>query len=118
MGGSCAGRHWRPDVIKALDAAKIESFNPRLPEWTPEAMVVEDKHKEKDLFHVYVITNEAYGLISIFEIYQVGKKGKHAYVYLADEKTEAPKWTDNTPDKEITKAVLQLPAWFAVTFSI
>merc|ERR1712080_47302 len=107
------GREWRPTITKKLDAVKIKYFNPRLPpgcEWTPAHREKENKLKEKSQFQVYVITNDAYGLVSIFEVYQMGKQGKNVYVHLEAQKDYPPKWPvdPKKPIPEITKRVFGL----------
>ena len=68
LGGTCAKSTWRNELIPMLDDSKIETFNPVVPNWTPECQAEEDYHRENDDICLYVITPEGEGFYSFVEV--------------------------------------------------
>ena len=68
LGGTCAKSTWREELMEKLDTNKIESFNPVVPNWTPECQAIEDFHRETDDICLYVITPEGEGFYSFIEV--------------------------------------------------
>ena len=68
LGGTCASSTWREELIPMLDSERIETFNPVVPNWTPECQAEEDKHRETDDICLYVITPEGIGFYSFVEV--------------------------------------------------
>ena len=67
LGGTCATSTWREELISRLDE-RIETFNPVVPNWTPECQAEEDMHRETDDICLYVITPEGEGFYSFVEV--------------------------------------------------
>lgn len=65
--GTCGDSKWRDAVIKALRAAGIDSFNPVVPNWTPECAAVEAEHLATDKVIMMVITGETEAVASLAE---------------------------------------------------
>lgn len=68
LGGTCADSTWREELIEKLDQTKIETFNPVVPDWTPECQAEEDYHRATDDICLYVITPEGIGFYSFVEV--------------------------------------------------
>ena len=68
LGGTCATSTWREELITKLDSEKIETFNPVVPNWTPECQAEEDYHRANDDICLYVITPEGEGFYSFVEV--------------------------------------------------
>ena len=68
LGGTCASSTWREELCHILDQEKVETFNPVVPNWTPECQAVEDYHRETDDICLYVITPEGEGFYSFVEV--------------------------------------------------
>lgn len=68
LGGTCADSTWRDELIPMLDDSKIETFNPVVPNWTPECQEEEDYHRITDDICLYVITPEGEGFYSFVEV--------------------------------------------------
>lgn len=69
LGGTCNGSTWRDDVIRVLDDAGIDYFNPVVEDWTPECQDEEYRQKEQECdVHIYVITKEMTGVFSVAEV--------------------------------------------------
>lgn len=67
LGGTCASSTWREELIPQLDE-RVETFNPVVPNWTPECQAEEDMHRENDDICLYVITPEGEGFYSFVEV--------------------------------------------------
>jgi hypothetical protein len=67
LGGTCASSTWREELIPQL-ADTVETFNPVVPNWTPECQAEEDMHRETDDICLYVITPEGEGFYSFVEV--------------------------------------------------
>ena len=46
LGGTCASSTWREELQSKLDQERIETFNPVVPNWTPECQAEEDLHRQ------------------------------------------------------------------------
>ena len=68
LGGTCADSTWREELCSKLDSEKVETFNPVVPNWTPECQAVEDAHRKNDDICLYVITPEGTGFYSFVEV--------------------------------------------------
>jgi len=68
LGGTCADSTWREELEQKLDKEKIETFNPVVPDWTPECQIEEDMHRENDDICLYTITPEGEGFYSFVEV--------------------------------------------------
>ena len=68
LGGTCASSTWREELIPMLDDSKVETFNPVVPNWTPECQADEDMHRETDDICLYVLTPEGQGFYSFVEV--------------------------------------------------
>ena len=68
LGGTCAKSTWRNELIPMLDQERIETYNPVVPNWTPECQKEEDYHRENDDICLYVITPEGEGFYSFVEV--------------------------------------------------
>ena len=67
LGGTCASSTWREELIPQL-GENVETFNPVVPNWTPECQEIEDMHRETDDICLYVITPEGEGFYSFVEV--------------------------------------------------
>lgn len=68
LGGTCADSTWREELQKKLNEEKVKTFNPVVPDWTPECQAIEDYHRETDDVCLYVITPEGEGFYSFVEV--------------------------------------------------
>ncbi len=68
LGGTCASSTWREELLAKLDPERVETFNPVVPDWTPECQAEEDYHRETDDICLYVITPEGVGFYSFVEV--------------------------------------------------
>ena len=68
LGGTCASSTWREELQSKLNEERIETFNPVVPNWTPECQAEEDFHRETDDICLYVITPEGEGFYSFVEV--------------------------------------------------
>lgn len=67
LGGTCGKSTWRNELNKKLNES-VDSFNPVVPDWTPECQAAEDEHKLNDDIVLYVITPETKSPYSISEV--------------------------------------------------
>lgn len=84
LGGTCNGSQWREKLIPLLT---IESFNPVVPNWTPECMAEELKQREECDYCLYVITPKMTGIYSIAEVVDDSNKRptKTVFAYLPED---------------------------------
>ena len=68
LGGTCADSTWREELEGMLDKETISTFNPVVPDWTPECQAIEDMHREIDDICLYTITPEGEGFYSFVEV--------------------------------------------------
>jgi hypothetical protein len=69
LGGTCANSTWRQELIAML-SENVPYFDPQVPDWTPEDAAREDACKPVSRFNVFVITGDALGTYSGWEIHQ------------------------------------------------
>ena len=67
LGGTCADSTWRTDLISMFKDS-VPYFDPQVPDWTPEDAAREDACKPVAGINVFVITGDALGTYSGFEI--------------------------------------------------
>ncbi len=67
LGGTCAGSTWREELMPML-GDHVETYNPVVPNWTPECRSIEDAHRKNDDICLYVITPEGEGFYSFVEV--------------------------------------------------
>lgn len=65
--GTCGDSKWRDPVIAKLSALGIDTFNPVVPNWTPECAAVEAEHLATDRVLLFAITGETGGFGSLAE---------------------------------------------------
>ncbi len=68
LGGTCNNSKWREDMIKYLDDAGIDYFNPVVENWTDEAQANEIRERKECDICLYVITPRMKGVFSIAEV--------------------------------------------------
>ena len=68
LGGSCGASTWRTNIaIPRLEAAGIASYNPQVPEWTPELIRTEARAKMAAAHLLFVIDGVARSITSMGE---------------------------------------------------
>lgn len=77
LGGTCGDSTWRDELIPRLT---IESYNPVVPNWTPECAAEEIRQRENCDICLYVITPDAPSVYSIAEIADDSNKRPHKTV--------------------------------------
>jgi Nucleoside 2-deoxyribosyltransferase like len=78
LGGTCNDSTWRDALVPKL---KIESYNPVVPNWTPECQEEERKQREECDFCLYVITPRMTGSFSIAEVVDDSNKRPNKTVF-------------------------------------
>ena len=68
LGGTCAKSTWRDELDGMIDHERLSTFNPVVPDWTPECQAEEDMHRENDDICLYTITPEGEGFYSFVEV--------------------------------------------------
>lgn len=74
LGGTCANSTWRSELIEKLHA-NVPYFDPQVAEWTEADAAREDACKPVARFNVFVITGDALGTYSGWEIHEEATKG-------------------------------------------
>lgn len=69
LGGTCANSTWRSELIEKLNA-NVPYFDPQVAEWTEADAAREDACKPVARFNVFVITGDALGTYSGWEIHE------------------------------------------------
>jgi hypothetical protein len=72
LGGTCNGSTWREELIPQL---KIDSFDPVVPNWTPECQAEEVRQREICDYCLYVLTPKMTGVFAVAEV--VDDSNKH-----------------------------------------
>ena len=112
LGGTCGSSTWREELIPQLDSERIETFNPVVPNWTPECQAVEDFHRETDDICLYVITPEGEGFYSFVEVTDDSNKRPEQTVLCVLESANGKSFEGHTK-----KCVPnRLPAKFALCY--
>lgn len=81
LGGTCAGRDWRSELIPLL---KINYFNPIVDNWTEENKKEENRQKEICDYNLYVITEGMSGVYSIAEVVEDSIKKPNGTIFCID----------------------------------
>ena len=71
LGGTCAGKDWRKDLIPYLEEKDIEYFNPLIKGRAWEKKDEENEYNEKNKkcnIHLFLITPDSIGIFSIAEV--------------------------------------------------
>ena len=69
LGGTCANSTWRSELIEKLNSV-VPYFDPQVAEWTEADADREDACKPVAKFNVFVITGDALGTYSGWEIHK------------------------------------------------
>ena len=96
LGGTCASSTWREELQGKLDSDRIETFNPVVPNWTPECQAIEDYHRETDDICLYVITPEGEGFYSFVEVTDDSNKRPESTVLCILEEANGKKFKGHT----------------------
>lgn len=73
LGGTCAGSTWREELLSKLNPS-VETFNPVVPDWTPECQAVEDQARKESRYVLFVLTKEMIGVFSVAEVVDCSNK--------------------------------------------
>lgn len=88
--GTCGDSKWRDAPIEKLRKASIESFNPVVPNWTPECAEIEAKNLKLDKALLFVVTGETESYGSLAEIgwaeLSTRESGRKAFFVIEDFK--------------------------------
>lgn len=80
LGGTCANSTWRKDLIEKLDDT-VPYFDPQVAEWTEADAAREDACKPVAKFNVFVITGDALGTYSGWEIHEEATKDASKLIF-------------------------------------
>ena len=80
LGGTCAKSTWRKDLIEKLDDT-IPYFDPQVEEWTEADAAREDACKPVARFNIFVITGDALGTYSGWEIHEEAMKDASKLIF-------------------------------------
>lgn len=80
LGGTCAKSTWRDELISMLNS-NVPYFNPQVPEWTPADAEREDSCKPLAGINVFVITGDALGTYSGFEISEEAHRAPEKLIF-------------------------------------
>ena len=80
LGGTCANSTWRDELINMLNS-NVPYFNPQVPEWTLADAEREDACKPVAGINVFVITGDALGTYSGFEICEEAYRAPEKLVF-------------------------------------
>lgn len=80
LGGTCADSTWRAELISMLKDS-VPYFDPQVPDWTPEDAEREDACKPVAGINVFVITGDALGTYSGFEICEEAHRAPEKLVF-------------------------------------
>ena len=82
LGGTCGKSTWRHELIAMLHSA-VPYFNPQVDDWTPEDAAREDACKPLAGLNVFVITGDALGTYSGWEICEESNRAPEKLVFAA-----------------------------------
>lgn len=77
LGGTCAGRKWRDEIIPRLTC---DYYNPIVKNWSEEDRLREVRERQTSDVIVYTITSDMAGVYSIAEIIDDSNKRPHKTV--------------------------------------
>ena len=80
LGGTCANSTWRKDLISKL-RDNVPYFDPQVAEWTEADAAREDACKPVARFNVFVITGDALGTYSGWEIHEEATKDSSKLIF-------------------------------------
>ena len=80
LGGTCGTSTWRRELIPLL-REKVPYFDPQVDNWTPEDAEREDACKPVAKFCVFVITGDALGTYSGWEICEEAHRAPEKLVF-------------------------------------
>lgn len=80
LGGTCANSTWRRDLIAMLND-NVPFFDPQVAEWTEADAAREDACKPVARFNVFVITGDALGTYSGWEIHEEACKAPEKLIF-------------------------------------
>lgn len=73
LGGTCSTSTWREELLAKLDS-KVETFNPVVPDWTPECQAIEDQARAESKYVLFVLSKEMVGVFSVAEVVDCSNK--------------------------------------------
>lgn len=82
LGGTCGTSTWRQKLIPMLHE-EVPFFNPQVDDWTPEDAAREDACKPVAGLNVFVITGDALGTYSGWEIHEEACRAPEKLVFAA-----------------------------------
>lgn len=80
LGGTCATSTWRQELIPMLKDS-VPYFDPQVADWTPADAEKEDACKPVAAINVFVITGDALGTYSGFEICEEAHRAPEKLVF-------------------------------------
>lgn len=80
LGGTCANSTWREELIKQLHDG-VPFFDPQVAEWTEADAAREDACKPVAKYNVFVITGDALGTYSGWEIHEEASKDASKLIF-------------------------------------
>lgn len=80
LGGTCANSTWRRELIAKL-SDYVPYFDPQVAEWTEADAAREDACKPVARFNVFVITGDALGTYSGWEIHEEATKDASKLIF-------------------------------------
>lgn len=80
LGGTCTNSTWRSELIGKLNAS-VPYFDPQVAEWTEADAAREDACKPVARFNVFVITGDALGTYSGWEIHEEATKDASKLIF-------------------------------------
>ncbi len=80
LGGTCANSTWRKDLISKL-RDNVPYFDPQVEKWTKADAAREDACKPVARFNVFVITGDALGTYSGWEIHEEAMKDASRLIF-------------------------------------
>ena len=80
LGGTCGKSTWRANLISMFKES-VPYFDPQVPNWTPEDAEREDTCKPVAGINVFVITGDALGTYSGFEISEEAHRAPEKLIF-------------------------------------
>ena len=86
LGGTCSTSTWREELLAKLNS-NVETFNPVVPDWTPECQAIEDQARAESRYVLFVLSKEMVGVFSVAEVVDCSNKypGRTLFCFLPDE---------------------------------
>ena len=83
LGGSCNPTTWRYELaIPYFQSRTISSYNPQVPNWTPDLVEIEYRAKESALLLFFVIDHSTRSLAAIAEVCYLAARGKNIIIVM------------------------------------